>query len=68
MYKVATATYTNNKLALDEKLGYIEGQRLKIIIFDERKAKKDDFLEFVNRNSFNLPADYKFDRDEANER
>jgi len=44
MYKVATATYSNNKLALDEKLGFIEGQRFKIIIFDEKKLKKMIFL------------------------
>ncbi len=68
MYKIATATYLNNNLTLDEKFSFAEGQKLKIIIFDEKKGKMDNFLEFVNHNHFNLPADYKFNRDELNER
>ena len=72
MYKIATATYNNNALKIDEKLDFCEGKRLKVIIIDEekkkKKKKKDNFLEFVKRSRINIPKDYKFNRDELHER
>ncbi|HHE39190.1 MAG TPA: DUF104 domain-containing protein [Candidatus Cloacimonetes bacterium] len=68
MYKIATATYNNNALKIDEKLDFCEGKRLKVIIIDEEKKKKDNFLEFVKRSRINIPKDYKFNRDELHER
>lgn len=68
MYKIATATYNNNALKIDEKLDFCEGKRLKVIIIDEEKKKKDNFLEFVKKSRINIPKDYKFNRDELHER
>lgn len=33
-----------------------------------KKISADDFLKRLSRYQINLPADYKFNRDEANER
>ena len=68
MYKIATATYNNNTLKIDEKLDFYEGKRLKVIIIDEEVKKKDNFFEFVKRNKINIHQEYKFNRDELHER
>lgn len=35
---------------------------------NDKKHKKKDFLNSVNKNKFSLPKNYQFDRDIANER
>jgi uncharacterized UBP type Zn finger protein len=48
---------------------------LQFILFKYKKKKETlstnsnkEFLNFVQNNKFQLPADYKFNREEANER
>jgi len=59
---------------LVEKLGLGDGDELNIVDVVERTlvVQKEDrrkaFLEGVASLNWRLPADYKFDRDEANER
>ncbi|OHD11210.1 MAG: hypothetical protein A2086_08375 [Spirochaetes bacterium GWD1_27_9] len=68
MYRVATATYHNNTLNLDESFNFCEGKKLKIIIIDEDDRKKENFFDFVKKNKINIPKDYKFNREELYDR
>ncbi|MDO9061596.1 MAG: AbrB/MazE/SpoVT family DNA-binding domain-containing protein [Bradyrhizobium sp.] len=60
--------------ALVEKMGLIEGDEITIVDVAERTlvVQKEDrrktALERIASRNWTLPADYKFDRDEANER
>ncbi len=60
--------------ALVEKMGLVEGDELEIVdvierTFAVRKVdRKADALENMRRRGWSMPAGYKFDRDEANER
>jgi antitoxin MazE len=60
--------------ALVEKMGLSVGDELNIVDVAERTlivAKEDRrrrALENIRTRNWTLPADYKFDRDEANER
>ena len=42
------------------------GQKFKVILIEQESiaAKKAKFFEFVEKQAFKLPEDYKFDRDE----
>ena len=68
MYKIATATYHNNTLNLDENLNFYEGKKVKIIIIDEENRKKENFFNFINKKRITLPTNYKFNREELYER
>ncbi|MDP1867540.1 MAG: AbrB/MazE/SpoVT family DNA-binding domain-containing protein [Bradyrhizobium sp.] len=60
--------------ALVEKMGLIAGDEINIVDVAERTliVQKEDrrkaALERMAARGWTLPADYKFDRDEANER
>jgi len=61
------ATYQNGQLILQQKLNKaLEGQTLNIIVItgETTAGKKEQFLNFVDKLAFNLPADYHFNRDE----
>lgn len=68
MYRVATATYHNNALSLDENFNFYEGKKVKVIIIDEENRKKENFFNFVSKNRINIPTEYKFNREELYER
>jgi len=66
---VITAEYNNDILKLGEKLDYPEGKKLKILVFDtELSSNQTSFFDFIKKKRFTLPVDYKFDREQMNER
>lgn len=70
MHKVLTGTYQNGVLILNEKMSQaMEGKTFKIIIREEiaQEGKKELFLKNVNKYAFQLPNDYKFNREELYE-
>lgn len=60
--------------ALVEKMGLVAGDEIEIVDVTERTlvVQKEDrrkaALERIASRNWTLPPDYKFDRDEANER
>lgn len=71
MTKILDATYSDGKLILKDKLDSSnEGKNMKVILlnFDSVEMKKAEFLSSVKNHSFILPENYKFSREEANER
>lgn len=68
MYKLATATFLNNSLKLDNIFNFDEGKKLKIIIFDDEEKSKTQFFDFIQKNQINIPTDFKINRDELYER
>ncbi|HQO09076.1 MAG TPA: hypothetical protein PLK90_02945 [Clostridiales bacterium] len=68
MFKVVTATYNNNNLTLDEEFGLVDGQKIKVIIIDEKHDKKKSFLDFVKRYQMKFEKGYKFNREELYDR
>jgi antitoxin MazE len=60
--------------ALVDELGLVPGDELKVVkasnaeIVVEKVDKRAEFLKAVEQFRFSLPEDYKFNRDEANER
>lgn len=68
MYKVVTATYNNNNLTLDEDSGLTDGQKIKVIIIDDKQNKKKSFWEFVKKYQIKFKKDYKFNREELYDR
>jgi predicted DNA-binding antitoxin AbrB/MazE fold protein len=71
MQKVLTATYQNGVLILNEKMSQgMEGKTFKVIIREEidTETKKQRFFQNVNNYAFQLPNDYKFNREELYER
>jgi len=79
MSKLLSATYQNGSLILDEKLdSALEGKKLTLMLVEdaessaqsemEPKERTQKFLEWAQQYSAKLPADYKFDREEAHER
>ncbi len=54
--------------ALVEKMGLVEGDELDIVELVRKVDRRADALENMRRRGWPTPADYKFDRDEANER
>ena len=60
--------------ALVDELGLVHGDELKVVkaskaeIAVDKVDKRAEFLKRVEQFRFELPEDYKFDRDEANER
>lgn len=59
---------------LVEAMKLKSGDELDIVAAGDRRCeiskrdKREDFLEALKQFRFDLPPDYKFDRDEANER
>ncbi|KPQ32623.1 MAG: hypothetical protein HLUCCO16_19760 [Phormidium sp. OSCR] len=67
MYKILTGNYQQGHLVLDEALDSDwEGKKLHIVVYeaDNFSTKQQEFFDLVDRHSFDLPLDYKFDRDE----
>jgi antitoxin MazE len=61
--------------ALVEQLGLKEGDELNVvaasndtIAVETKEARRQRALDNIRARNWTLPADYKFDRDEANER
>jgi antitoxin MazE len=61
--------------ALVDELGLKEGDELNVVAtrnrtieVETRKARRKAALERMATRNWTVPADYKFDRDEANER
>ncbi len=68
---VTKATYKKGTLVLDQSLGLEkEGKKFKIIIVEEEnmKTKKERFLQSIEKYTFVLPKDYRFNREEIHER
>jgi predicted DNA-binding antitoxin AbrB/MazE fold protein len=81
MTKILEATYSNGHLVLSESLDpELEGKKLKVMILKtdeesqtedaeaDRRAKVKRFLEHAKKHSFELPPDYRFNRDELYDR
>jgi hypothetical protein len=75
MNKTLQATYRDGNLLLEERLdSRLEGKKLTIILVDSEPTENDfaerkrQFLDWAKHYSTQLPADYKFDREEAHER
>jgi len=71
METILEATYRGGVLVLDRSLGSDEeGKRFKLIVVEEVEsaAKRERFFQFVKDHSFELPADYRFNRNEIYER
>jgi hypothetical protein len=80
MLKILEATCHNGELVLNEKLSpELEGKKLKITILEgeeqettedieARRARITRCLEHAEKYSFQLPLDYKFNRDEIYDR
>jgi hypothetical protein len=74
MIKIIQATCTNGELVLSEKLNSeLEGKTIQVMIFEssnsthiieEKESKIEQFLARANNYSFQLPDDYKFNREE----
>jgi antitoxin MazE len=60
--------------ALVEEMGLAEGDEVRVVkasnaeIILEKVDRRAEFLKAMEQFHFPLPEDYKFDRDEANER
>jgi hypothetical protein len=75
MNQTLQATYRDGNLILEERLdSRLEGKKLIIILVDSEPTENDfterkqQFLDWAKQYSTKLPADYKFDREEAHER
>jgi hypothetical protein len=77
MVKILQATCTNGELVLTEKLSpELEGKTIQVMIIEPSEPTLDigdedlkirQFLTRVNNYSFQVPADYKFNREEIYE-
>ncbi len=70
MTTIVEATYRDGVLVPDRSLGADkEGKRFKLIVVEEAEyvTSKERFLQFVKSHSFDLPDDYRFDRNEIYE-
>ena len=54
--------------AIVEEMGLVEGDELDIVEAIRKVDRRADALENMRRRAWSAPADYKFDRDEANAR
>lgn len=71
MHIMLEAIYRNGVLVPDRSLGAEnEGKKFKLIVVEEKvpATEIELFLRFVEAHSFNLPGDYRFNRDEIYER
>ncbi len=80
MTQILEATYSDGKLILSKALDPdLEGKKLRILVIEsqetvenlnpeQRVQRVKDFLAWAKQISFQLPPDYKFDRDELYER
>ena len=68
MQAILQVTCRNGQLVLDEKLSHdLEGKTLKVIILESEQPpdrQKEKFFSLVDRHSFALPEDYKFNRED----
>lgn len=67
MQLVLGATYQNEVLVPDRPLGpEKEGKTFKLILIEQEELslKRDRFFRYVRSNTFKLPENYHFDRDE----
>ncbi|GCA92287.1 hypothetical protein [Microcystis aeruginosa] len=74
MNQTLQATYHDDNLILEKRLdSRSEGQQLTIILVDSEPTESDfaeqrrQFLDWAKQYSNQLPADYKFNREEAHE-
>lgn len=74
MQAIEFETYIKNGvIEIPERYKDFNEKKIKVIIMAEEdkplsKDKIDRYLESVEKYSFDLPTDYKFDRDELHER
>jgi len=54
--------------ALVEEMGLVEGDELDIVEVVRKVDRRAEALENMRRRAWSAPADYTFDRDEANAR
>ncbi|HPI20535.1 MAG TPA: hypothetical protein PKY56_09210 [Candidatus Kapabacteria bacterium] len=64
--EVLNAKYSNNSIIIEKKLNFDENEEIQVIVM--KNKSKEKFFEFVDSISFDLPEDYKFDREEANDK
>ena len=67
MQLVLEATFKNRVVVSDRSLGpEKEGKRFKLILMEQKELslKRDRFFRHVKTNTFKLPEDYHFDRDQ----
>jgi predicted DNA-binding antitoxin AbrB/MazE fold protein len=68
---IVEAVYRDGVLVPDRSLGSEkEGKKFKLILVEEEEAatRRERFLKFVVDHRFDLPGDYRFNRDEIYER
>jgi predicted DNA-binding antitoxin AbrB/MazE fold protein len=71
MYQILNARYENGRLLLDEKLLNIkDGKKVRVIVFDDENmmARKAEFFASMEKHQFDLPDDYRLNRDDLYER
>ncbi len=64
--EVLNAKYSNNSIIIEKKLNFDENEEIQVIVM--KNKSKEKFFEFVDSISFDLPEDYKFDREMINDR
>ena len=60
-------TVHNNSIVFD-KLNLPEGKKVRVIIKDEEKTKKQKLFNFIKKNKTDFPKDYRFNREELYDR
>jgi len=64
--QVLEATYQQGQLVLNRHLETeMEGRKFKVILIEEKdslSATKEAFFQFVEKHTFTLPKDYRFNR------
>ncbi|MCB0211977.1 MAG: hypothetical protein KDJ52_21730 [Anaerolineae bacterium] len=71
MHEILQATYKDGHLILNKKLSSLmEGKTVNIIVLDTDaiETKKKRFLDFVSKQTVDLPEDYTFNRETLYER
>ncbi len=71
MQTILNATYKNGVLILDKKLGFDkEGKKFKVLIVEKemKKVQKGRFFELLEKHSFELRPNHKFQREDLHER
>ncbi|MFH1117866.1 MAG: hypothetical protein V1792_28425 [Pseudomonadota bacterium] len=71
MAEILEAVYRDGVLVPDRSLGAArEGKKFKLIVIEQEESedRRESFFQFVNNHRFDLPVDYRFDRDEIHKR
>ncbi len=71
MDTILEAIYRDGVLVPDRSLGAgQEGKKFKLIVIEQEdsEAGREGFFQFVKNHRFDLPEDYRFDRDEIHGR